>query len=130
MLGLALLMLLGAEAAEPCPPVLPESRTAQSQRFGIAFRSEPAQPQVGAPFALEIAVCAKDGAALPDALKVDAHMPAHRHGMNYAPTLRPLAPGRYRAEGMLFHMPGRWELLFDLTAGGTRERLAVAQEIE
>jgi len=27
------------------------------------------------------------------------------------------------AEGLLFHMPGRWQLLFDVERGGRTERL-------
>ena len=37
--------------------------------------------------------------------------------MNYRVKVAPLA-GRYRSEGWLFHMPGRWEFVFDLGAGG------------
>ncbi len=73
----------------------------------------PARISVGEHFALEIAVC-------PPApgLQANAHMPEHRHGMNYRPTLTPAGEGRYRSEGWLFHMPGRWEFVFD--AGGER----------
>jgi hypothetical protein len=53
-------------------------------------------------------------------------MPEHRHGMNYQPGLEPMGGGRYRSEGWLFHMPGRWEFVFDL--GG--ERLAHSVRIE
>jgi hypothetical protein len=53
---------------------------------------------------------------LPVALRVDADMPAHRHGMNYRTTVTALGDGRFRAEGLMFHMAGRWRLLFDLPA--------------
>jgi hypothetical protein len=52
------------------------------------------------------------------ALVATAHMPEHKHGMNYKPVVKPLGNGRFRAEGWLFHMPGRWEFLFDV--GGER----------
>lgn len=45
---------------------------------------------------------------------VDASMPEHRHGMNYRPSLVSLGRGRWRAEGLLWHMAGRWELSFEL----------------
>ena len=76
-------------------------------------------------FALELAVCPP-----PERLQVDAWMPAHRHGMNYRPTVRHLGGSRYRAEGLLFHMPGRWEFLFELRAGGETERFAHAVRVE
>ena len=45
-------------------------------------------------------------------------MPEHRHGMNYKPEVKRLAPGRWRAEGLMFHMPGKWEFVF--TVDGER----------
>jgi hypothetical protein len=56
---------------------------------------------------------------VPSQLRIDAVMPQHRHGMNYRPTVAALGDGRFRAEGLLLHMPGLWEFSFDLrgTAG-------------
>jgi len=62
-------------------------------------------------------------AEFPQLTAVDARMPAHRHGMNYKPTLTKLDWGHYRAEGLLLHMPGDWEFSFDFTGDGKRERL-------
>ena len=70
-------------------------------------------------FTMDVGACAKGG-ALPETLKVDAQMPEHRHGMNYRPEAKRTGEGRWRVEGMMFHMPGRWEIAFEL--GG--ERLA------
>ncbi|HEV8109104.1 MAG TPA: cytochrome-c peroxidase, partial [Burkholderiales bacterium] len=56
-------------------------------------------------------------------------MPEHRHGMNYAPTVKALAPGRWRAEGLMFHMPGRWELVFEVTANGATDRLVTTYQL-
>jgi len=50
-------------------------------------------------------------------------MPEHKHGMNYAPTLKSNGDGRYRVEGLLFHMPGNWEVAFDVRSGGEIQRL-------
>jgi cytochrome c peroxidase len=87
----------------------------------LAFK--PGTISVAQHFTLELAVCAKTGAAI-ESIKVDAHMPEHRHGMNYAPTLKPLGPGRWRAEGLMFHMPGKWQLVFEVRAAGTTDRMA------
>ena len=56
--------------------------------------------------------------------------PAHRHGMNYRPSISALGGGRFRAEGLLFHMPGRWELVFELRADGKTERAAHPVSVE
>jgi hypothetical protein len=63
-------------------------------------------------FQLELQVCPAQPLPPP---RVDADMPAHRHGMNYRTTVLALPePGRYRAEGLLLHMPGRWRLIVEL----------------
>lgn len=78
----------------------------------VVFAPRPWPVPVGRHFALDIAVCAAPGTALPASLRVDADMPAHRHGMNYKPTVQALGDGRFVAEGLMFHMPGRWRFLF------------------
>jgi hypothetical protein len=85
-------------------------RQLESPRYVMAFRPQTA-PSVGQLFAIDLALCAKSG-GLPQRVQVDAHMPAHRHGMNYAPSVQSLPDGRYRAEGLMLHMPGQWEFLF------------------
>ena len=91
----------------------------------LAYKTRPEVPVVGSHFAIDIALCPRGSARAPAALSVDAHMPAHRHGMNYQASVNPRGPGLYRAEGLMFHMPGRWELVFELrNASGAVQRLA------
>ncbi len=65
---------------------------------------------VGEAFAVDIEFCGDEQVVL---LDLDATMPTHGHGMNYKPELGnrvSTADGsRYRAEGVLFHMPGEWQ---------------------
>lgn len=96
---------------------------AESARYTVVFRTVPTPVAVGDAFMLETQVCAKGGAAPPTGLRVDAHMPAHRHGMNYRPAVVAEGAGRFRAEGLLFHMPGRWQFVFDIEASGAHERI-------
>ena len=93
-----------------------------SDHYLVAFRPEPMRIEVGAPFALLFNVCTKNGGPA-ELVAVDATMPDHKHGMNYRPTIVAAGDGRYRAEGMVFHMPGRWELAIDVRAGEESERL-------
>jgi len=87
----------------------------ESERLVVSFWTIPAAIAVGKPFAVEIAACPKAGAApVSERVKLDAHMPEHRHGMNYRVKVVPLGPGRFHSEGWMFHMPGRWEFLFDI----------------
>ncbi len=85
----------------------------------VAFRALPEPIVAGRHFKLELQLCAPAGQPPGRELRVDADMPAHRHGMNYRASLEALGDGRYRAEGLLFHMPGRWRFIFDVaTAQG------------
>jgi hypothetical protein len=93
-----------------------------SNHYMLAFRSDPLRIETGEPFALVLNVCTKNGKPA-ELVAVDAQMPEHRHGMNYRPTIVGADNGRYRAEGLVFHMPGRWELTFDVRAGEETERL-------
>jgi cytochrome c peroxidase len=102
--------LVLASPALPCTPPLEGTRL-ESGRFVVSFRTE--EISVSRHFALEVAACAKSGPP-PAALKVDAHMPDHRHGMNYKAAVTRVGPGRWRATGLLFHMPGKWEFLFEV----------------
>lgn len=49
-------------------------------------------------------------------------MPQHGHGMNLVPTIERGVDGTWRVDHMLFHMPGYWELYFDITERGRVER--------
>ena len=114
-----------------CVPNLPAGgRQIESAHYALAYRARPSPIAVSRHFALEFAVCAKDGAMMPDNVRVDAQMPEHRHGMNYKVSVKPEAGGRYRAEGLLFHMPGRWELIFELRTAGKTDRLTSGEIID
>ena len=114
-----------ADLAHAAPSCEPEGFGArgrvESGGVVVVYRTLPAAIEIGRHFAVEALVCA-DGPAVLTA--VDADMPEHRHGMNYRPTLATKASGRYVAEGLMFHMPGRWRLRFDVEAAGRRARLA------
>ena len=63
-------------------------------------------------------------------LQVDARMPQHRHGMNVRPQISEDEPGKYRVEGLRCHMPGHWELYFDITRDGLTERASCFLEFD
>jgi hypothetical protein len=57
-------------------------------------------------------------------------MPHHRHGMNREPSIERMDDGTFEITNMLFHMPGYWELHFDITRGMTTERAQVEITLE
>jgi hypothetical protein len=122
----AALTLAAALAAPAAACELPAGKRLESARIALSYRTAPAQIAVGEHFVLEFRVCRPENLRAATPIKVDAHMPEHRHGMNYRPSVTPLGTGRYRSEGWLFHMPGRWEFVFEV--GG--ERLTDSVTIE
>ena len=123
---LVLLALLAgaAPATADCPLDLGHGTgwVVFSDHYMIAFRPEPMRIEVGEPFALLFNVCTKNGNSA-ELVAVDAQMPEEKQGMKTKPTIVAAGDGRYRAEGMMFHRPGRWELAIDVRAGEESERL-------
>jgi len=99
-------------------------RRLSDARYQLVFKTTPSPIPVGQHFHLDFALCPIASAAAAGEVRVDAHMPEHRHGMNYRPDVRSLGGGLYRAEGLMFHMPGRWELVFDVRSSDGATRLA------
>jgi YtkA-like len=125
------LMAAFGTVADGCVPDLPGGgRTLESVRYSVMYRALPEKIPMGEHFSLALAVCANAGAPMPENVTVDAWMPEHRHGMNYKASIKPAGGGRYRAEGLMFHMPGRWELIFELRAAGRTDRLTQSEVIE
>lgn len=120
----------GTVAPEACELVAGAAPRGRAEGSGVVvvFDARPPAIEVGRHFSLEIRACA-DGAA-PLLTRVDADMPEHRHGMNYRPSLAATGEGRYVADGLLFHMPGRWRLSFDVEREGRRLRLTTDVMIE
>jgi hypothetical protein len=118
--ALAALLLAGPAATlADCPAAPAGAQTLRDGDLSAAWWPEPATITVGQPFVLQLQLCPAQAVLL----RVDATMPEHRHGMNYKPSLKALGGGRWRAEGLLWHMAGRWELRLDVRAGGAERRL-------
>jgi len=126
----ALLILSFAVAlpvvAQNCP-ALEGARKVESDRYVIAYRTRPEKIAVSQHFTVELAVCPKAGQPAPEGVRVDGFMPEHNHGMNYkasvTPAAKPAAGGRYDAAGLLFHMPGKWDFIFEVRGGGKTDRM-------
>lgn len=126
-----LIPLLQQGLAAACEPVQlgADARRIHGQHFVLDWQPEPAALRVSEFFAVIVSACHRSGRAI-SRLQVDATMPAHRHGMNYAPVVTSDAAGRLRANGLLLHMPGHWQITFDLVAGGERETLRAAVDLD
>jgi len=111
----------------PAPP--PWAGTAalasNAGSYVIQYRPGPGEMPWGEPFDLRVWVLGNGPEPAPleqVALSVDAAMPEHGHGMNRVPVVTASGDGGFAVEGLLLHMPGRWELYFDVTQGALTER--------
>lgn len=120
--------LLGQLASACDLPALSERVDTPGHRLALA--TEPRVVRPGAFFAVLLAVCPRDEKATVESVRIDAHMPEHRHGMNYTPRVVAAGPGQYRSEGFMFHMPGRWEFVIELRGGGRSERATLSRRVE
>ena len=116
---LALLASLAATATAACPAPPAGASVMADGPVQAAWQAEAGAIAVGRPFVLIVLLCPADA----QLLRVDASMPEHRHGMNYRSSLKPLGDGRWRVEGLLWHMSGRWELRLDVQSLGLEHRL-------
>jgi len=122
--------------AAAAPPACETPRGFEAQKrlaspdVVVLYRTVPAAIEVGRHFTVEAVVCPASAAGAATGLAVDAYMPVHRHGMNYRPRVSRKDDGTYLAEGLLFHMPGQWQLRFDVERGGRTERLTTDIELE
>lgn len=91
-------------------------------RYKVSIKPVPDPIPLNALFSLNLMVEKTEGGTLPlgTGILVDATMPEHKHGMNTVPTVVPgNVPGSYLAQGLLFHMPGNWEITVRIQEGGS-----------
>ncbi len=124
LVALALVATAGVANAA-CPPNDDDGTVIRKGDLLLAFKpllkaDSPSKAQripMARHFALDVQVCDRGGVSVAQLTKADASMPAHKHGMNYRPTIKPLGDGRFRIDGMMFHMAGQWQLAFEVQAG-------------
>jgi hypothetical protein len=125
LLLLAFLAALATAAQGACELPGGPAQKIQSAHYLVLYRTQPAPLKVGQHFSVEFAVC-----PAPESVRVDAGMPEHRHGMNYRPTVAATGEGRYRADGLMLHMAGKWELVFEVRAKDSVERVVQVIRLE
>jgi len=125
MRALLLALLAVAPAAVGCELPGGAAQKIQSAHYLVLYRTQPAPLKVGQHFSVEFAVC-----PTPESVRIDAAMPEHKHGMNYRPTVTATGDGRYRADGLMLHMAGKWELVFEVRAKDAVERAVQVLSLE
>ena len=112
-------------AVAACGGKLAGFNAVETESGSVHFKTVPSTPAVTEPFSILFEICNKDGSTFTGDLSANAHMPMHRHGMNYKPTITKQAGGLFQADGFVFHMPGHWQFIFDLHHDGSNEQVKV-----
>src|SRR5206468_3499126 len=112
----------------------PELHAVSNDRtYAVTCTPKPAPIPLNEPFDLDVRILTNDDLASPMSdvsLSVDARMPAHGHGMNTLPTVKQTGKGMFNVTGLLFHMPGHWELYFDVTRDNVTQRVQFDVDLE
>ena len=113
---------------------LPASFCSNGGAFRVDLARAPSPVPVGTFFELEVRLVDGCRGTRPIAgevlLHADGAMPGHGHGMASAARTASLGDGRYLVSGLRFHMPGEWEVRFDLVRGKSLERAQAAVTVE
>ena len=63
-------------------------------------------------------------------ISIDGGMPDHDHGLPTDPQVTGnLGDGRYRVEGLRFHMQGQWELKITIRADNMEDVVTISLEL-
>ena len=121
----ALVLAAGEAAACDRPPGWTGGERIVGTPWTAWWRSEPASIPVSEHFSIHFHLCGPPV----DRVAVRGWMPDHRHSMNYRPAVT-LNESSGTAEGLLFHMPGRWQLILEVRGPAGRENLTAETVLE
>ena len=99
--------------------------------FGVGVEVEGGEIPLNVPFELWVDLKSGSNSTQPlpgRTLLVEGWMPGHGHGMLRQSEVDDLGDGRYRVRGMLFHMPGTWELRIKVIETRLEEEFRVVED--
>ena len=112
------------------PASAPQTILSNWGGYRVTYRPSTGAIPLNEPFDIRFSIEPTPSPAEGAGVAVDAEMPAHHHGMTRAPQVTCVGKGSYLATGLLFHMPGHWQLHFDITEAGKTDRAEVGIELQ
>jgi len=111
---LAMLTCLSWSASSVAQEALVSLPTDRGYRLQIYSQVTPLE--INRIHSWELSLTDSDGVTVTDVtIQISGGMPEHDHGMPTLPRVtQTLANGRLLLQGVRFHMPGFWELIFDI----------------
>ena len=80
-------------------------------------------------FSMRFRFCRSGQTLVVNRFRLDAIMPAHKHAMNYRVKVIPQQNGSIETTGLLFHMPGHWQVIIDFEYDDTARQLKLDYQI-
>ena len=100
---------------------LSQTQTSQDGLFEVTYTTTPNPLPLNDYFDMAVTLTEAEVSTDELVLGVDAKMPEHNHGMNVLPEFEMGGRGKLAVKGMLFHMPGHWEITVQVTRGETSD---------
>ena len=109
----------GTEAINSMDGVRDQVVTSKRGGYVVSYVTSPAPIPLNEMFEMHVEIRErhKRSPAKRVSLEVDAGMRAHNHGMNTLPVVERQEDGTFWVRGMLFHMPGEWNMTFSIKRG-------------
>ncbi len=116
---------------EPVPASEGGTASTLDGRYRVELRPAQAKVPLGTIHEWIAQVSREDGGAVEGVtITFDGGMPSHDHGFTTAPrVVTDAAPGRFRVQGVRFHMSGAWELRVDVRDATGSDRAVFQVEV-
>ena len=89
----------------------------------VSWSSVDGEVPYNEPFSVELELKTLSELAMTQAeVDFDCRMPDHGHGMTVKTKVQPAGEGRFRVEGVLLHMRGRWVMSVDIRLDGITDK--------
>ena len=95
----------------------------------LLYRVESPPIEVSRHFSMRFLLCRAGQPINVDRFRISASMPIHQHGMNYRARVVSRDNGLIETSGMLFHMPGLWQVTVDIQYQGATRQLKIDYRI-
>ena len=111
--------------------VMPMSAAAESNEFQVTFTTTVNPIAINKMHEWVLDIKTPDGSPVTDSeIIIDRGMPAHNHGLPTNPKVtQNLGQGKYRVEGVRFHMSGYWEMRVSVKANGKEDTVVIALDL-
>ena len=110
----------------PVADTLAEEWSSQRNVYTVSFESSLEPIEINRIHSWTLSI-SSDGEPVTGAeLTISGGMPAHDHGMPTRPRVTSeIGEGKYRLDGMRFHMNGHWEVSIEIDADGKRDTVVI-----